>query len=1405
MDWKNVRVFISSTFNDMHSERDYLVKNVFPELSQWCEQRRLRLTDIDLRWGITSADSTAKNTVKACLENIDRSRPFFLCFLGQRRGWVPEETDVGETTLERFPGLKDYVGGYSVTEMEIEHALLSPMYKILEGHPASPSPVDHALFFFRQDDFTDRLSEKQRLIYTNDAVSQSGGDPQAEDRKLDELKSKVKARVPAAEYSCRWNEKQQTPELLAETNGAEISQGRLTDFEVSRSALGEELWRLVTDTLRREFPEAELSERSLPLKYVVLAQLTNEIIKEFPERAEIKSYTIPETDLEQQRQFIYLNTEGFIARPDIFDELDEYLNSADNRICVVTAQAGMGKTMLLANYAVRVGARRRTLARFCGVSDLSSEQFNLWKSIFDEAGISIPANMEDLRREMPTLLSKLSQDSETVIIIDAINQLPGGMNMLTWLPKRLPEKLKIILSLKSGEQLNSIVDALKQDSGVRECSIGPFEEKERLIDDYLELSFKALDDEQVKLICSLPYSNNPLFLKILLHELRMFGSFRQLEDEITRYGENPYSAFDAVLRRLEKDPVYDAIDPEKSVPLLFGLIADARKGLSEEELLRCFKMSFPTETDGKIKGTIRFFLRQVRPFMARREGRVDFLYESFALAARDRYVNALPKLDSQLAQCFRSFCDTGNDGYFSCGLPDEQRARPLCEYAYHLFKSDPSAAERLYASIPYLNERCSYSSVGELLSEYDRLSSSEAILYRDCILRHAQTLTKYRNSLFSILNFSGFGAAQEQIGQIIASGKWDRPFICARTLKTFMQKTDGQQSGAAAKMLAETKLFQTVAVCAASERDLAFYSEGNGRVRIFDTASFTSCDIVIPARDLRPLSMAASCDGKHLVISYEDEIAQTIEISYDDKGAPYHSRETTISAYYLPLYDNGIFAFEGEKFWYQWKEDTLVIKDFATPLWDESYHKLDFPGELSSLVFAADDAIYSIRQSNRTVFCTAKGGKSRVFEGVDVTKAVALENSVAIAFSDMSIVILDAGLEIQQQSKADASVAAMCCVGDELLIITKAYNGSYGAVLWNHTVNVQRELIIGSAVSCNSQMCLTAVSDGNICAVSDNGIWKFCLSDDMQAQEASIIAAALGGNDQGLLAVTVERNELTLHTGMQEKKLPHEYRSSWTKVLFADNAVTALDAHGEGCVVSLETLSAFSVNLQASVSAACQGGDGCLYYCELIGNLRCAESGMRIDLSGYHMNDISMYAFGKYIVLTGNSTAANTMSTAETGHETSTRLILFYEIVQRGKLRLVGERLFFTSKGVFLGVTYSSRNDWFYIMFHTPNTGKTFEPPLLCYGTANEILSKRERQKVLGCTKNKLSMSCIGDSLLICNDGLISAFDAQSLEYMTTLAADSPMRFIEQAPEPAGSAVAVCGEGSAVEIKIIKT
>ena len=53
---ENISVFVSSTFNDMHAERELLMHRVFPELRAWCERRMLLLHEIDLRWGISEEE-----------------------------------------------------------------------------------------------------------------------------------------------------------------------------------------------------------------------------------------------------------------------------------------------------------------------------------------------------------------------------------------------------------------------------------------------------------------------------------------------------------------------------------------------------------------------------------------------------------------------------------------------------------------------------------------------------------------------------------------------------------------------------------------------------------------------------------------------------------------------------------------------------------------------------------------------------------------------------------------------------------------------------------------------------------------------------------------------------------------------------------------------------------------------------------------------------------------------------------------------------------------------------------------------------------------------------------------------------------------------------------------------------
>ena len=64
-----IRVFVSSTFADMHAEREELVKRVFPELRKLCEARGVTWGEVDLRWGIPDERKAEGKVLPICLGN----------------------------------------------------------------------------------------------------------------------------------------------------------------------------------------------------------------------------------------------------------------------------------------------------------------------------------------------------------------------------------------------------------------------------------------------------------------------------------------------------------------------------------------------------------------------------------------------------------------------------------------------------------------------------------------------------------------------------------------------------------------------------------------------------------------------------------------------------------------------------------------------------------------------------------------------------------------------------------------------------------------------------------------------------------------------------------------------------------------------------------------------------------------------------------------------------------------------------------------------------------------------------------------------------------------------------------------------------------------------------------------
>jgi len=132
---REIRVFISSTFRDMHEEREELIKQIFPQLRRLCESRGVTWGEVDLRWGVPDEAKVEGKVLPLCLEEIEHCRPYFIGILGERYGWVPEE--IPEALFETQPWLREHLH-QSVTALEILHGVLQ-----------NTATEKHAFFYFR--------------------------------------------------------------------------------------------------------------------------------------------------------------------------------------------------------------------------------------------------------------------------------------------------------------------------------------------------------------------------------------------------------------------------------------------------------------------------------------------------------------------------------------------------------------------------------------------------------------------------------------------------------------------------------------------------------------------------------------------------------------------------------------------------------------------------------------------------------------------------------------------------------------------------------------------------------------------------------------------------------------------------------------------------------------------------------------------------------------------------------------------------------------------------------------------------------------------------------------------------------------------------------------------------------
>ena len=616
--WKTVRVFISSTFRDMHRERDHLVRVVFPELKERCRTRHVHLIDVDLRWGVTEADAEHGKALDICLDEIDGCRPYFLGILGHRYGFVPEGHHHSITAQEIYHGVLH--GSLPKQVVDLRRVLDEQ----LEGHTLSGEQMDCLVRCYRWD------ADKRKYLLQEDVAHEDA----------DMVRSVFER------YSI-YQKDRSFFFFRSEALSREIAGARTSDFLEQNRDDREKLDSLKQEIVSAGLPRFEYTEIEA-FGQIVLNTLWARI------ESEAKQATGDERDwLEQETElhalFMADRTRRFVGRRDLLDRMHDFCDRGDQpSVLVITGTPGCGKSALMARFtdeALRRHPDWLILGHFVGASPASTSLRQVLRRFCAQLHLAIgasedvPEDITALLKLFPDLLGKASDRGTVRIVIDAVNQLEplDRAHAMHWLPQVLPPGVRVVISTLSGDAHDAM---LHRRIKPREETVTGLTNPEirELAGAYLrDIRHEFPNHEVEGDFYRKVEQGNPLYILVALEELRVFGRFEELGSRINRLPDNVAALFDQVLERIESD----------FTPALVGdcmsYIACGRHGMTAEELQVLLKAHAPridpdTEAPKLPDMLWSRLYRSLGAYLFERSGVIDFFHGQLKDAVGKRYL-----------------------------------------------------------------------------------------------------------------------------------------------------------------------------------------------------------------------------------------------------------------------------------------------------------------------------------------------------------------------------------------------------------------------------------------------------------------------------------------------------------------------------------------------------------------------------------------------------------------------------------------------------------------------------------------------------------------------------------------------------------------------------------------------
>lgn len=500
MSWNIVNLFISSTFFDMHAERDYIRKFVIPRLNVELHQYRTEVIVTDLRWGIDThtidEDKRESKILYVCVDAIKRTRPYFIALLGERYGWVP--------SMNRLEGIYNYIHATDSQKLWGNHQTRSVTeLEILLGALADKKLLKHSFFCFRSKQSYAMMSENDKKDYfESDLASVS---------KLEKLKNVIKKTctednsASVVYYNAKWNPQTKKMEELKE--------------------FGDQLYNLLRDDIILQVGNIYKTNVSVDSEQVI------------------------------QDSFVDYNNKSFVGRRKELANLVAFFTDSRNshsqlnekKGLVIKAESGYGKSFLYSALCTKLKEMEETssfivLNHAVGITPESmqvSSVISRWSCkmahILGDDAIDIKNVSEKAFAHL--ILRVQTAGHVPIILVDSIDGLL--QNQITALINFIPVNVPfVITTLPAAIRTLSVRSEL-----FKVVDLQPFEREDAIsmINMILSPTFKQLPKDSVDMLLSVKNADmvcaykSPLWLKMALSILAELGNedFRNIHNCLT--------------------------------------------------------------------------------------------------------------------------------------------------------------------------------------------------------------------------------------------------------------------------------------------------------------------------------------------------------------------------------------------------------------------------------------------------------------------------------------------------------------------------------------------------------------------------------------------------------------------------------------------------------------------------------------------------------------------------------------------------------------------------------------------------------------------------------------------------------------------------------------------------------